>query len=136
MPLTTSYFAVANRLKGTKISIARFTRPRISGGIDEIMDSFAPSKELLRSYKDNKTTWPKFKSRYLSEQRGHYRQSPEDFEGLLERAEDENLVLLCYERFEGQETKCHRMILYDILKKVAEKDRFEVDFIDETPFRR
>jgi len=131
MPITSSYFAVANKLNGTKISTARFHQPWIKKGVDEIMESFAPSEELLKNYKNKKVNWSQYKQKYLSEQRKHYKEKPENFENLLERAEEENIILLCYERFEGKKTKCHRMILYDLLQKVADKDKFEIDFFDE-----
>lgn len=136
MALTTSYFAVAQHLQGKKVSVARFHHPRIRNGIDEVMSSFAPSPKLLRDYKDGRITWSDYKRRYTSEQRKHYKESPEDFHDLLDRAEDENIALLCYERFEGQRTKCHRLLLFNILKKVSEADGFDVNFFDETPYRR
>lgn len=134
MPLTTSYFAVSKNLEGRKISIARFNGPRIRAGIDEIISSFAPSPQLLGDYKEQRIEWEEYKKRYTAEQRDHYRNSPGDFERLLQRAEDENLVLLCYERFEGRDTKCHRFLLFDILKKVADRQGYEVEFFDEKPY--
>ena len=134
MAITTSYFAVAKHLEGIKISIARFNHPRIRNGIDEVINSFAPSIDLLRNYKDKKIDWPQYRKRYTMEQRSHYKENPEDFEGLLERAEEEDLVLLCYERYEGRRTKCHRLILFDKLKKVADSERYDIDFIEEQPY--
>jgi uncharacterized protein YeaO (DUF488 family) len=136
MAITTSYFAVAKHLEGTKISIARFNHPRVRNGIDEVIDSFAPSVELLRDYKDESIDWSQYRRRYTTEQRRHYKENPEDFEGLLERAEEEDLVLLCYEKYEGRRTKCHRLILFDILKKVADSEDYAVDFIEEQPYVR
>ena len=81
-------------------------------------------------------SWGEYKRRYLEEQREHYRKNPGDFEDLLGRAEDENIVLLCYERFEGKETRCHRLLLFDILKKVAKRKGCDVDFFDEKPYKR
>lgn len=137
MPLTTSYFAVAHKLVGTKISIARFNNPRLKGGVDEIMSSFAPSIELLMGYKNGKINWSQYTRRYTEEQREHYRENIGDFENLLNRAEDENIVLLCYERFEGPKTRCHRFLLYEILRKVSRAGEFEVDFVNEvSPLRK
>lgn len=98
---------------------------------DEVMVSFAPSVDLLMDYKKGKMSWAQYTERYTREQREHYKTARGDFDSLLDRAEDEKIVLLCYERFEGTDTRCHRMLLHDILKKVAAKEGFEVDFIDE-----
>ncbi len=134
MTLTTSYFTVSKHVKGKKISIARFHLPIIRRGIDEILSSFAPSTELLREYKDGQIDWTQYKRRYTDEQRQHYREAPEDFENLLRRSQKEDLVLLCYERFEGPHTKCHRMLLINMLKSVAETTGIKVTFCDEVPY--
>ena len=131
MSITTSYFAKSKNIEGKKISIARYNFPRIKENLDEILISFAPSQKLLRDYKQNVINWEKYTRIYLSEQEYHYKKSPEDFEKLLEKAENEDVVLLCYERFEGPKTKCHRMLLYDILKAIAKERRYATKFIDE-----
>ena len=136
MSITTSYFAVAKHVKGTKVSIARFHHPRVRGSIDEVVESFAPSAELLMDYKKGRMDWSEYKRRYMTEQREHYRHSPQDFESLLRRAEREKIVLLCYERFEGSRTKCHRMLLIDVLKKVADSKKYKVSFVEEEIYNR
>ncbi|MBI3623547.1 DUF488 family protein [Candidatus Pacearchaeota archaeon] len=136
MSITTSYFAVAGKVKGKKISIARYHHPRIRGSIDEVIESFAPSPDLLLDYKAGAMDWAEYKKRYVDEQRQHFRENPQDFNRLISRAKREKLVLLCYERFEGQDTRCHRMLLYDILKKAAEKKGKDILFIDEKPYER
>ena len=137
MPITTSYFAVSKHLNGTKISIARYNPPWVRANIDECIVSFAPSSELLKRYKDGELNWEQYKNEYHKEQRFHYRHNPEDFDNLLERSEsDEVLVLLCYEKFEGPRTKCHRFLLYDLLKKVSDNEGYETEFFDERPYKR
>ncbi len=136
MPLTTSYFAVSRNLRGTKISIARFHQPWIRNGIDEIMEEFSPSTNLLRFYKSQEINWGEFKKKYFNEQKKHYKEHPENFENLLERAEEENIILLCYERFEGRVTRCHRFLLYKFLNNIAKKEGYNVDFIDELPYEK
>ena len=130
--LTTSYFAVSKNKPGTKISIARWNPPKITGKI-EIQTSFAPSAELLRSYKDGKRSWFQYTQRYTAEQRTHFRENPEHFEDLLKRATIEDIILLCYERYDGPETQCHRFLLYDMLQKIANEWKYDVRFVDETP---
>jgi uncharacterized protein YeaO (DUF488 family) len=136
MTLTTSYFAVAKHLSGTKISIARFNHPRIASGVDEVQVSFAPSRELLQAYKQEEIDWNQYKGRYRREQQGHYKEQIDDFTDLLERATVDDIVLLCYERFEGRTTKCHRLLLYRMLQKVAEHEGYGVEFVDETNYVR
>ncbi len=128
--ITTSYFAVSRNLGGTKISVARYNPPRITGKI-EVQNSFAPSGELLKKYRGGKVDWAKYKEIYANEQGEHYRESPKDFENLLERAVEGDLVLLCYERYEGLKTKCHRLLLVDILKEISKERKYKVDFVDE-----
>jgi len=136
MSITTSYFAVAKKLNGAKISIARFNRFARKVGIDEILESFAPSSELLMDYKDSRINWPEYVERYTSEQKRHYREKPEDFEDLLHRGEKEDLALLCYEKFEGKKTRCHRMILFDMLKYLAGELGYKPEFIEEEPYKK
>lgn len=136
MGITTSYFAMGKNLDGTKISIARFHMPHVHSSLDEILSSFAPSVELLRDYKNGKIEWGEYCTRYRAEQRDHYREAPQDFENLLKRAETENIALLCYERFEGPKTKCHRILLYEMLQKVAADKGINVKFCDETQYIR
>jgi uncharacterized protein YeaO (DUF488 family) len=136
MSITTSYFAVAKHVRGKKISIARFHHPHIRNGIDEVIASFAPSSELLMDYKEGEIDWTQYRGRYLTEQRRHYREAPKDFERLLKRAKRERLVLLCYERSEGRNTKCHRKILFGVLQKVANELGHDVKFIEEQPYKR
>jgi uncharacterized protein YeaO (DUF488 family) len=132
MPITTSYFAVCKKSKGTNISIARFVHPRIASNIDERMPAFAPSPELLKDYKDGKATWTQYVLRYSAEQAQHYKEKPEDFHILLQRAEKETLVLICYEKYEGlDKTLCHRLLLVDMLKEIAQNKGYEVEFIAE-----
>ncbi len=132
--LTTSYFAVSEKVEGTKIAVVRH-KMRFIPSEYEWMPKFAPSDNLLTDYRKG-LHWSKFVQRYTAEQRQHFKQKPEDFAGLLERAQSENLVLCCYERFDGKKTHCHRVPLYDIFKKVATNLNMDINFIDETPYQR
>mgnify|MGYP001615038627 CR=1 FL=1 len=131
MSLTTSYFAILGEVEGRRISISRFNHPRTLAHVDEILRSFAPSIPLLTRYKGGKMGWPEYVRRYTEEQRAHYQETKGDFDELLKTAEHRRIVLACYERFEGPETKCHRILLYNMLKKVAARRDFDVKFIDE-----
>lgn len=128
MSLTTSYFGKKEQLEGTKISIARYT---IKSNEFEKMPYFAPSENLLKRYKNNEMSWKKYLELYMKEQKEHFKKNPEHFKNLLNRARLENIILLCYEKFEGRNTKCHRLLLIDILKKVSQNKNIEVKFIEE-----
>ena len=137
MVLTTSYFAVAHHLDGTRISIARMHHPRIRSCIDEFLPAFAPSLTLIKTYKEGNMSWNRYVEIYTQEQRGHYKSNPENFLSLLERAVDENLILMCYEKYEGPETKCHRLLMFDMLKKVATLNGIDdLVFVQEQIYKR
>ncbi len=128
--ITTSYFGNRKKPKGTLVAIVRHSFPFINKEY-ELQSSFAPSKELLREYKNGKISWRQYTSRYRTEQRRHFKEKPEDFRELLERATVEDIVLCCYEKYQGKRTQCHRLLLYDFLSKIAERESIDVDFIAE-----
>lgn len=128
--ITTSYFAVNKKLEGTKISIARYNPPKIVGRV-EIQTAFAPLTKLIRGYKNNLIDWQGYKKDYIKEQRIHFKEKPEDFRNLLKRATVEDIVLLCYEKYQGPETKCHRLLLYNMLKEISGEMGYSVNFVDE-----
>ena len=132
--LTTSYFAVSEKVEGTKIAVVRHKLKFIPSEY-EWMPEFAPSDNLLADYRKG-LPWSKYVQRYAAEQRHHFKQKPEDFTGLLERAQSENLVLCCYERFEGDKTHCHRLPLYNILKKTDTNLGINVIFVDESAYQK
>ena len=88
-----------------------------------------------KQYKKGKTTWKEYCDCYTKEQREHYKKSPEDFHNLLKKAKVEDIVLLCYEKYEGSKTQCHRVLLYDLLKKVDKKFGYGVAFLPEQEYR-
>lgn len=130
MSITTSYFAVASHLNGRKIGIVRHNLIRSL----ENIASFSPSADLLNDYKTKKIEWEGYIDRYLQEQRAHFKRNPEDFKDLLMKAKKEDIVLLCYEKFEGKSTRCHRILLYDFLQEAAKELRLDVEFVDETKY--
>ena len=131
MPITTSYFANRRKPEGTRIAVVRY--PFNMGKEEyEWRPEFAPSKLLLDRYKSGEVNWGEYRRRYIEAQRRHYKRKPDDFTGLLERAKTEMLILCCYEKYVGPETECHRLILVDLLKKMAKRTGQDVEFIDET----
>jgi uncharacterized protein YeaO (DUF488 family) len=131
MAITTSYFGKRKKPNGKKIAVTQKFPWFAKESEYEWRPEFAPSHELLRGYKNKRYGWQQYTERYYAEQRDHFRTNPTNFRDLLGRGRLEDVVLCCYERCEGTETKCHRTLLYDILQKVAKKWQMDVQFIEE-----
>lgn len=90
---------------------------------------FSPSKDLLwkskyKYAKENKLSYEEYKKVFLEEQKQNYMKDPDLYINLLRRGLKEDITLLCYCKKES----CHRYILYDVLKKIAEKKVPELIF--------
>lgn len=123
----TSYFAAVRNYEGRKISIARFNIPKITGNAERFV-SFAPSVKLLRAYQHSAISWEGYIQEYLTEQRNHFKETPDDFKKILDMAKLDDVVLLCYEKYQGPLTRCHRFLLYTYLQKVAKKWNYQIEF--------
>ena len=131
MSLTTSYFGQRNKPQGKNVAVVRFF-PRFCRREEyDWRPEFAPSQDLLMGYKSGSLDWPQYTVIYLHEQRELFRKDQHSFREILERSQQEDLVLCCYERFEGAHTQCHRLLLFDILQKTAKKWEMPVEFIEE-----
>lgn len=86
------------------------------GNIDYIyMPDFAPTKDLLKDWRDKKISWEEYEERYLSlqEQRGTYKHFLTDF------ANYENICILCSE---ATPEHCHRRLLAEKLESEFPND--------------
>ena len=86
----------------------RFFLPKLAGMEYQVWEEFAPTKELLASYRDKEIEWEEFAQKYqdLINVRGTLEESSQtDFE---------NAVLLCSER---EPEKCHRTLLAELITK-------------------
>lgn len=135
MPITTSYFGNPRKPEGTKLAVVRRFGRVANRREYEHMPEFAPSLPLLLEYKQEKIGWGEYTKRYRDQQRGQWRRNPDQFRQLLERAKTEMLILCCYEKYVGPETQCHRLILTDILQKLAVHLRLPVEFVEERPYK-
>jgi len=100
MSLRESYIANWRNLPKEAIKI-RVARPSV----------LAPSKELLRDWKEGRITWGEYEERYRQE----ILSNPKAVRKLLEikaLAEEKEVYLLCYER----EPPCHRFILIELIE--------------------
>ncbi len=76
---------------------------------------FAPTKELLKDWRDKKITWDQYETQYtfLQEQRKTYRNFLKDYETF------NNPCILCSE---DTPEFCHRRLLADLIKKAFSKE--------------
>ncbi len=82
--------------------------------IDEYVRVVAPSRELVRAYKDGRIDWPSFRKTYLAEM-----ERPEAAAAIgrladLSRREDITLLCVCRE---GE--NCHRYLLRDLVERAV-----------------
>ena len=89
---------------------------RTIGDIDYIYrPDFAPTKELLKEWRDKKISWEEYEKQYLSilERRGTYKSFLGDF------ANYENICILCSE---ATPEYCHRRLLAEKLEREFPND--------------
>ena len=98
---------------GTRILITRFyPRGVRKDHFDYWIRELAPSKSLLKSYKEGQQNWDDFKLAFLSELRDNI-ESLEIIQALNHHITNDNVTLLCYEK-DG--TPCHRHMIRDIVE--------------------
>lgn len=84
--------------------------------IDEYIRAVAPSRELVRAYKDGRVDWPSFRARYLAEM-----ERPEaaaEVRRLADLSGREDVTLLCVCR-EGE--NCHRHVLRELIERAMNR---------------
>ncbi len=84
----------------------RFFLPKLAGMEYQVWEEFAPTKELLASYRDKEIKWEEFAQKY---------QDLINVRGTLEKSSQtdfENAVLLCSE---NEPLKCHRSLLSGLI---------------------
>ena len=128
--ITTSYFGKVKNLEGVIVPIVRYLPASLKS--IKVLTYFAPSRMLLNAYKKDNLSWKQYAERYKKEQQKHLKESPEHFQELLEKAAKKDIILCCYEKYKGKKTECHRLVLYDFLKKIAKKHQIKINFIDES----
>lgn len=80
--------------------------------IDEYVPTLAPSRELLRSYRDGDIPWEQFHERYIEEMRGE--EQTAEIHRLARRAWSDRITLLCVC---DEDEKCHRWLLQDLVAR-------------------
>lgn len=107
--------AQTEMVKKIKIDIAR--KPCTFIECEERHEIFAPSWELLMSYKNGDINWNEYVDCYTEEMRDAFRFNPDAFFEMAERIDDVDFICWCNNK-KKKDNKCHRFILYDILKKI------------------
>lgn len=74
----------------------------------------APSKELLKDWKDGKITWIQYKQRYITQIQNNH-DALQLLEHIRRQARYKDVYLYCYEK----RPPCHRFILVELLKNDA-----------------
>jgi len=112
---TKSIYDPKERKDGKRILITRHY-PRFHEKLeyDEWNRNLAPSKELLKSYKNKKITWTQFRLAFLKELTSD--EAKGELDKLAKLARTKNVTLLCYEK-EGE--RCHRHIVKALVAKIS-----------------
>jgi uncharacterized protein YeaO (DUF488 family) len=108
MVKTKSVYDAVDESDGERILVTRYwprgmKREKLS--IVEWCRAVAPSRELLRDWRDGKVSWPEYERRYLHETS----EQEEEVQRLAEMATRGSITLLCFEP--EDEPHCHRHIL-------------------------
>jgi uncharacterized protein YeaO (DUF488 family) len=74
--------------------------------VDAWYKDLGTSKELIKSWKTGKVTWPQFRKRYIADLKGEQKQLL--IQDLAKRMKKQSITLLCGCR---DPNRCHRIIL-------------------------
>jgi len=102
---------------GTRILVMRYWPRGLSKEKAQVYAywfTLAPSKELLKAYRDGLISWEEFSSAYRKEMRDS--DAYPLIDAIASGAFGDTITLLCWER--GTE-KCHRFILKELIEKAS-----------------
>jgi uncharacterized protein YeaO (DUF488 family) len=103
------YLAVLQKWKSL-FPGAHFEIVTRGGGINSVL---SPSWLLLGKYKANHN-WEEFVPQFIAEMKANPK-ALQRMQELRELAETQDVFLVCYEKYVGKSTKCHRMLLRDLV---------------------
>ena len=78
--------------------------------------ALAPSRELLRAYKDGAIGWAEYEPRYLDEMRGEQQQA--EIGRLASAAREGAVTVMCTCK---DDTQCHRRLLRELIEQRREE---------------
>ncbi len=106
-----SIYAEKTKDDGYRILITRYyPRGVKKTHFDDWVRELAPSRELLKQYKEGEITWKKFENKFVKEMNGD--ESIEKLQMLSTKAKKKPITLLCYEK---NDHECHRHLVQDML---------------------
>lgn len=82
--------------------------------------SLSPSWDLLSGIKKGKITWEEYESHFRAEM--EVRKVEKELREIAQQAIKNNVYLVCYE----SDNKCHRFILLDMVRALAEKEEIPI----------
>jgi uncharacterized protein YeaO (DUF488 family) len=100
---------------GYRVLATRFWPRGVSRSqADEYISKLAPSRDLLKDYKNEPLSWLEFTSRYHKELQ--QQEQKQELERLAKLARSRTITLLC---FCAEERGCHRTLLRDAIIESA-----------------
>ena len=109
---TKSIYEPAEEEDGIRVLITRYyPRGVKKSHFDYWLRELSPSKELLFSHKEDKTSWSEFKINLLSEIKDN-KDSLDAIYALNNYSQFDNVTLLCYEKAGNP---CHRYLIRDLV---------------------
>ena len=87
----------------------------------------APEWRMVRDFKEDRIDWPTYTRQYQDLLRKRYARYAQVFHDLIRDAidEDKRLVLTCYCNTGPDSRECHRVLMADILGKIARQRGYE-----------
>ncbi len=106
-----SIYAAKTKEDGRRILITRYyPRGVKKEHFDDWIRELAPSKELLKQYKEGKISWNKFEKKFLIQMND--KESAMKLQVLSTQAKKKPITLLCYEK---NDHECHRHLVHELL---------------------
>lgn len=106
-----SIYAKKSYGDGHRILITRYyPRGVKKEHFDEWIRELAPSKDLLKQYKEGNISWNKFEKNFLKQMNDE--ESVIKLQALSVQAKKKPITLLCYEK---NDDECHRHLIQELL---------------------
>ena len=108
---TKSIYEPKSKGDGLRVLITRYyPRGVKKEHFDEWRRELAPSRELLKCYKNGEINWKKFEKKFLKQM--NEQDSKKTIKTLANMAKNNSVTLLCYEK---KESNCHRYLIHDLV---------------------
>ena len=96
---------------GTRVLVTQYWPRGVSrGSVDEYVRNLAPSRELLRAYRNGELDWARYRHQFLLEMKREA--SLREIHRLSKIARDGTITILCVCKYED---KCHRSLVRDLI---------------------